>query len=67
MKNFIQNNYVALKSVIAFKRLQSKSRKIVFYAEDAQSQNFLFIFFDFHSRLYIKLAPREILECRSDK
>ena len=67
MKNFIRNNYVALKSIIAFKRLKSKSRKIVFYAEDAQSQNFLFIFFDFHSRLYIKLAPREILECRSDK
>ena len=42
MKSFINNNYLALKSVIAFKRLKSKSRKIVFYAEDAQSQNFLF-------------------------
>lgn len=40
--NFFINNYAAFKSVIAFKRLKSQSRKIVFYAEDAQSQNFLF-------------------------
>jgi len=40
--NFFKNNYAALKSVIAFGRLKPQSRKIVFYAEDAQSQNFLF-------------------------
>ena len=62
MKNFIKNNYVALKSVIAFKRLQSKSRKIVFYAEDAQSQNFLF---DLAKELLVKF-DQEVCYLTSD-
>jgi hypothetical protein len=60
--NFFKNNYSALKSAIAFKRLKPQSRKIVFYAEDAQSQNFLF---DLAKELLVKF-DQEVCYLTSD-
>jgi hypothetical protein len=39
--NFIKNKIDSLKALINFNKLSSESRKIVFYAEDIQSQNYL--------------------------
>jgi len=40
LNNSIKNNLKAFKALIAFKKLNTESRKIVFYAEDIQSQNY---------------------------
>lgn len=40
MINLIKKNLIAYKGLNKFKRLPSESRKIVFYAEDIQSQNY---------------------------
>jgi len=40
--NRIKNSILAAKSLSEFNNLSDDSRKIVFYAEDSQSQNFLF-------------------------
>tara|TARA_B100000902_G_scaffold396941_1_gene459252 strand:+ start:968 stop:2161 length:1194 start_codon:yes stop_codon:yes gene_type:complete len=62
ISHFFKNNYAALKSVFAFKRLKPQSRKIVFYAEDAQSQNFLF---DLAKELLVKF-DQEVCYLTSD-
>ena len=38
---FLKKKISILKSFLFFSKLSSESRKIVFYAEDAQSQNYL--------------------------
>jgi YidC/Oxa1 family membrane protein insertase len=62
LKKFIQHQLKALKSFRAFKNLHPKSRKIIFYAEDIQSQNYLY---DIAKELLINLN-QEICYLTSD-
>ena len=41
MKKFLKEKISILKSFINYNKLSSKPKKIVFYAEDSQSQNYL--------------------------